>query len=295
MKKKVLGRGLEALIPDVKLSEPPTNEIDIDRIAPNPSQPRMKFDEARLEELAASIRENGILQPVLVRPFGDGYQLIAGERRLSAAQRAGLLKIPAVIRDVPDDRLLELALVENIQREPLNPIEEAQAYQNLLDVTRQTQEQVSERLGKDRSTIANSLRLLKLPSGVKLLVAEGLLSPGHARALLASDANPSEMARIANAIVEKGWSVREAERWAKKRSQLPPVPKAQDPNEAAAEDRLRLTLGTKVDIVAKSKDSGEIRIHYYGQEELMRLYSILTGKANSTEPSHAIREGKTSR
>jgi ParB family chromosome partitioning protein len=279
MKKKVLGRGLEALIPDLKPSEAPTNEIDIDRIAPNPSQPRMKFDEARLEELAASIRENGILQPVLVRPFGGGYQLIAGERRLSAAQRAGLLKIPAVIRDVPDERLLELALVENIQREPLNPIEEAQAYQNLLEVTRQTQEQVSDRLGKDRSTIANSLRLLKLPSAVKLLVAEGQLSPGHARALLASDANASEMTRIANTIVERGWSVRETERWAKRRSKLPTSPKAQDPNEAAAEDRLRVALGTKVEIVAKSNNSGEIRVHYYSQEELMRLYSILTGKA----------------
>ena len=125
MKKKVLGRGLEALIPEVKQSEPPLNEIDIDRIVPNPNQPRLNFDEKRLEELAASIRENGILQPVLVRPFNNGYQLIAGERRLSAAQRAGMLKIPAVIRDVPDERLLELALVENIQREPLNPIEEA--------------------------------------------------------------------------------------------------------------------------------------------------------------------------
>jgi ParB family transcriptional regulator, chromosome partitioning protein len=295
MKKRVLGRGLEALIPDVKPSESPTNEIDIDRIVRNPSQPRLKFDEVRLGELAASIRENGILQPVLVRPFGNGYQLVAGERRLSAAQRAGLLRIPAIIKDVPDDRLLELALVENIQREPLNPIEEAQAYQNLLEVTQQTQEQVSDRLGKDRSTIANSLRLLKLPSAVKLLVGEGQLSPGHARALLASNASTPEMTRIANAIVEKGWSVREAERWAKSRAKPPSLPKIQDPNEAAAEDRLRLALGTKVEIVSKSKKSGEIRVHYYGQEELMRLYSILTGKAIPTEPSHAIREGKINR
>jgi ParB family chromosome partitioning protein len=295
MKKRVLGRGLEALIPDVKSSEPPANEIDIDRIVPNPSQPRLRFDEVRLGELAASIRENGILQPVLVRPFGNGYQLVAGERRLSAAQRAGLLRVPAIIKDVPDDRLLELALVENIQREPLNPIEEAQAYQNLLEVTRQTQEQVSDRLGKDRSTIANSLRLLKLPSAVKLLVGEGQLSPGHARALLASGASPPEMTRMANAIVEKGWSVREAERWAKSRAKPPSLPKIQDPNEAAAEDRLRLALGTKVEIVSKSKKSGEIRVHYYGQEELMRLYSILTGTAIPTEPSHAIREGKINR
>ena len=295
MRKKVLGRGLEALIPEVKTAERPTGEIDIDRIVPNPSQPRLKFDETRLEELAMSIRENGILQPVLVRPHENGYQLIAGERRLSAAQRAGLLKVPAIIRDVPDDRLLELALVENIQREPLNPMEEAQAYQRLIDVTSQTQEQLSERLGKDRSTIANSLRLLKLPSAIKLLVADGQLSPGHARALLASSASPAEMANIAKAMVKKGWSVREAERWAKNRSKPRSPQKPQDPNEAAAADRLRLALGTKVEIVSKSGDSGEIRIHYYGQEELTRLYNTLTGKDIPAEPRHAIQEGKSGR
>jgi ParB family chromosome partitioning protein len=281
MKKKVLGRGLEALIPETKLEENPPSEIDIDRITPNPNQPRLVHDEVRLEELATSIRENGILQPVLVRPFGKGYQLIAGERRLSAAQRAGLLKIPAVIRDVPDDRLLELALVENIQREPLNPIEEAQAYQHLLDAINETQEKISERLGKDRSTIANSIRLLKLPASVKLMVAEGKLSPGHARALLASNASPSEIAKAAASIIEKGWSVRETERWAKNRSKSARSPKSQDPNEAAAADRLRIALGTKVEIMAKSNNSGEIRIHYYGQDELMRIYSILTETTHS--------------
>ena len=281
MKKKVLGRGLEALIPETKPEEIPPSEIDIDRITPNPNQPRLVHDEARLEELATSIRENGILQPVLVRPFGKGYQLIAGERRLSAAQRAGLLKIPAVIRDVPDDRLLELALVENIQREPLNPIEEAQAYQHLLDAINETQEKISERLGKDRSTIANSIRLLKLPASVKQMVAEGKLSPGHARALLASNASPSEIAKAAAAIIEKGWSVRETERWANARSKSMRSPKSQDPNEAAAADRLRVALGTKVEILAKSNNSGEIRIHYYGQDELMRIYSILTETTHS--------------
>jgi ParB family chromosome partitioning protein len=295
MKKKVLGRGLEALIPEVKRADTPLIDIDIDRIAPNPSQPRLNLDETRLEELAASIRENGILQPVLVRPFSNGYQLIAGERRLTAAQRAGLLKVPAVIRDVPDERLLELALIENLQREPLNPMEEALAYQHLMDETKGTQEQIAGRLGKDRSTIANSLRLLKLPPAVSTMVSEGKLSPGHARALLASDAGPSEMAKIAAVIVERGWSVREAERWAKGRSKLPRAPKVQDPNEAAAADRLRLLLGTKVQILAKSRDSGEIRIHYYSQEDLMRLYAILTGKVIATEPIHAIHEGKSSR
>jgi ParB family transcriptional regulator, chromosome partitioning protein len=278
MKKKVLGRGLEALIPEVKQAEPQLNEIDIDRIVRNPDQPRLSFDEKHLEELAVSIRENGVLQPVLVRPFNNGYQLIAGERRLSAAQRAGMLKIPVVIRDVPDESLLELALIENIQREPLNPIEEANAYQHLLEATSETQEQIAERLGKDRSTIANSLRLLKLPQPVARLVSDGKLSSGHARALLASNASPSEMAKIAAVIIEKGWSVREAERWAKNQDKSPRIPKIQDPNEAAAADQLRLALGTKVEILSKSKDSGEIRIHYYSQEELQRLYSILTTK-----------------
>jgi ParB family chromosome partitioning protein len=295
MKKKVLGRGLEALIPEAKQSETPLTEIDIDRISPNPNQPRLVLDEQRLGELTDSIRENGVLQPVLLRPFGKGYQLVAGERRLSAAQRAGLMKIPAVIREVPDDRLLELALVENIQREPLNPIEEAQAYQSLMETTQKTQEQIAERLGKDRSTIANSLRLLKLPQAVRLLVCDGKLSPGHARALLASGASPSEMSKIAAAMVQKDWSVREAERWAKNRSQPPRPPKPQDPDEAAAADRLRLSLGTKVEIVAKSGKTGEIRIHYYNQEDLMRLYSILIERAISTEPDHAIQEGKRSK
>lgn len=288
MKKKALGRGLEALIPEIKQSEAPSTEIDIDRIAPNPNQPRLGLDEERLEELAASIRKNGVLQPVLVRPFGDGYQLIAGERRLAATQRAGKLKIPAVIRNVPDDRILELALVENIQREQLNPMEEAQAYQHLMEETRATQEQVAERLGKDRSTIANSLRLLKLPKNIGLMVFKGNLSPGHARALLASDTNPSEMTLIAETIIAKGWSVREAERWAKNRSKPKRPPKLQDPNEAAAADRLRIALGARVSIVSKSRDAGEIRIHYHNQAELMRIYSILTEKVNSMEPGDAI-------
>jgi ParB family chromosome partitioning protein len=276
MKKKVLGRGLEALIPENKETEAPVNEIDIDRITRNPNQPRVAFDEKRLEELAASIRENGILQPILVRPYENGYQLVAGERRLTAAQHAGLLKAPVIVRDVPDDMLLELALVENIQREPLNPIEEAQAYQNLMDATSTTQEQIAGRLGKDRSTIANAVRLLKLPQSIKSLVAEGKISSGHARALLASNATPSEMAQAAALIIEKGWSVRETERWAQRQSKAPSLPKIQDPNEAAAADRLRMILGAKVDICARTKEKGEIRIYYYSQEELMRLFTILS-------------------
>jgi len=289
MRKKVLGRGLDALIPDATQPEIPSGEIDIDRIVNNPDQPRLHLDEDRLQELVFSIRENGILQPILVRPFENGYQLIAGERRLAAAQRAGLLKIPAVVRDVQDDRLLELALVENIQREPLNPLEEAQAYENLIETTGGTQEQVAERLGKERSTVANSIRLLKLPPNVKKMVADGKLTPGHGRALLSSNSSASEMGEIAEVIIKKGWSVRDTERWAKRKTAPPSLPKIQDPNEAAAANRLQLILGTKVDIHSKSAHKGEIRIHYSSQDELMRIYELITEKAISTEQDYGNR------
>jgi len=280
MKRKALGRGLGALIPDAPQQDTPALELDIDRISPNPHQPRSRLDDKGIEELATSIREHGILQPVLVRPHQGSYQLIAGERRLAASQRAGLLKIPALIRDVPDNRLLELALIENIQREQLNPIEEAQAYQQLLETLRTTQEELAGRLGKERSTVANSIRLLKLPQPVKLLVADGKLSPGHARALLASDAGPAELARVAALMVHQGWSVREAERWARRRAVPQSPPKPPDPNEAAAADRLRVLYGTKVEIVASKGrgGAGQIRIHFFSQEDLMRIYSILTEK-----------------
>jgi ParB family transcriptional regulator, chromosome partitioning protein len=281
MKKKVLGRGLGALIPEVEGTAAGSSaEIDIDRIVPNPDQPRMKLDEQTLEQLSVSIREHGVLQPILVRPFGQGYQLVAGERRWSAAQRAGLLRIPAVVKNIPDDRLLELALIENIQREQLNPIEEAQAYQHLIEELGATQEALAARLGKERSTIANSLRLLKLPAQVKILVAEGKLSPGHARALLASTASPAEMIRIAATMVERGWSVRDAENWARNLGREKKGPRIPDPNEVAASDQLRILFGTKVEILTggKSKGAGHIRIHFYNQEDLVRIYSLLTDK-----------------
>ena len=283
MQKKALGRGLGALIPDLERPEPAPTEIDIDRIKTNPVQPRFRLDESRLEELAASIRENGILQPILVRPSRDGYQLVAGERRLAAAQRAGLLRIPAVVREVPDERLLELALVENIQREQLNPIEEAQACHNLMDTLRMTQEELATRLGKERSTVANALRLLKLPAAVKVLVADGKLSPGHARALLAMNSPPAELSKLAARMVEQGWSVRDAEKWAKRESKKPRRMPTEDPNVAAASDRLRLLLGTKVDIKVNrnSRGSGQVRIHFFSQDDLMRIYGILMSKTKT--------------
>jgi ParB family chromosome partitioning protein len=278
MKRKVLGRGLGALIPEAGETDAFPLELDIDRIAPNPYQPRFKLDEKGIEELAASIREHGVLQPVLVRPMHAGYQLVAGERRLAAAQRAGLLKIPAIVREVAEERMLELALVENIQREQLNPIEEAQAYQQLVDTSGATQEDLATRLGKERSTVANSLRLLKLPPQVKSLIAEGKLSPGHARALLASQATPAEITRTAMLMVEEDWSVREAERWAKRKTIPERPPKVEDPNVAAALDRLRQALGTKVEILSRpgAKGAGQIRIHFFSQEDLDRIYTILT-------------------
>jgi len=281
MKKRVLGRGLEVLIPENERLETPPPEIDIDRIIPNPDQPRFRMDEKKLEELSSSVREHGVLQPILVRPCGNGYQLVAGERRLMAAQRAGLMKIPAIVRQIPDDRLLELALVENIQREQLNPIEEAQACQRLIDELKITQEELSQKLGKDRSTVANSLRLLKLPPPVKLLVAEGKISAGHARALLAANVSPTEMSRIAGVIEKKGWSVRETERWARRPDRIPRPPASLDPNDAAATDRLRLVLGTKVEIRTKAKGAGQIRIHYFSQEDLIRIFALLTEKRPS--------------
>ncbi len=284
MKRNALGKGLGALIPDLDQPEAAPSEIDIDLIAPNPDQPRFKLDESRLDELAGSIRENGVLQPILVRPLGNRYQLVAGERRLAAAQRAGLLKIPAMIRDVPDEKLLELALVENIQREQLNPIEEAQACQSLLETLGTTQEELASRIGKDRATIANSLRLLKLPPGVKLLVAAGSLSAGHARALLGSNASAGELTRIAQRIVEQSWSVREAERWAQNQTRKARVRKPQDPNIVAAADKLRLILGTKIEILSERgrKGAGRIQIHFYSADDLDRIYGILTGRNSYT-------------
>ncbi len=236
------------------------------------------MDEERLEELAASIRRNGVLQPVLVRPHGSRFQLVAGERRLAAAQRAGLLRIPAVVRPIPDDRLLELALIENIQREQLNPIEEAQAYQRLAGELSVTQEDLAARLGKERSTVANALRLLKLPAAVRELVASGRLSPGHGRALLAADIPAAEIGRAAALMAEQGWSVRDAERWAKSQPRKARTVRPRDPNETAAEDRLRSTMGTKVEIRRQGKPDGpgQIRIYFYSEEDLVRIFSLLT-------------------
>jgi ParB family chromosome partitioning protein len=284
-RRPALGKGLSALIPDAP--EPARQgplEVDIDLIAPNERQPRLGMDDARLEELASSIRANGVIQPILVRRTGSTFQIIAGERRWRAAQRAGLLKVPVVVRDMPEDsgqRQLELALIENIQRENLNPIDEALAYQRLADDHGLTQDQIAAAVGKDRSSIANYLRLLKLPEEVRADLAAGALSMGHARALLGLP-DAAAQRQTAREVISRSLSVRETETLVKRAVSPPagPAPaKAAAPNDVhtrAAEDRLRFALGTKVRIVRRG-DAGVVEIAFTSEAELQRLYEQLTG------------------
>jgi ParB family transcriptional regulator, chromosome partitioning protein len=277
-KRPALGRGLSALIPDAPAPAQPERalDIDIDRLRPNRFQPRTTIDESRIDELARSIKSNGIIQPIVVRRADDGYEIIAGERRWRAAQRAGLLKVPVVVRDIPEERLLAAALIENIQREDLNPIEEAHAYRRLADEYQLTQEQIAEAVGKDRSSVANFLRLLKLPQEVRSNLGSGALSMGHARALLGI-ADEAAQLRVARDIVAKNLSVRETEAIVKKASQ-PAAPKEEpkkDVHTRAAEEKLRFALGTRVQIVRKGK-GGRIEIDFTSEDELHRIYEYLT-------------------
>jgi ParB family chromosome partitioning protein len=277
MKRKALGKGLSALLPDPESSpavEEATLHVSPERLEPNPFQPRTVMEPARLEELASSIRESGMIQPLLVRRAGGRYQIIAGERRWRAAQQLGLATVPVVVRDVPDDRLLELALVENIQREELSALEEAQAFQRLHDEFRLTQEEVARKVGRDRSTVANTLRLLRLPPEVKELIAAGRLDAGHGRALLALDRAEDQLA-LGREAARKALSVREVERRvALQRSPRPRRPGHRDPNTKAAEERLRAALGTRVQIVRRGK-SGTLRVAFATEAELQRLYEML--------------------
>ena len=285
-RRPALGKGLSALIPDVP--EPPRSgpiEVDIDLLAPNPQQPRLNMDDARLEELAASIKSNGIIQPILVRRTGNTYRIIAGERRWRAAQRAGLQRVPVVVRDIAegDQQLLELALIENLQREGLNPIDEALAYQRLADDFSLTQEQIAAAVGKDRSSVANFQRLLKLPEEVRADLASGTLSTGHARALLALP-DAAAQRHGAREVISRRLSVRETEALVKKLSSPKAQPGAQrkaepvgDVHTRAAEDRMRFALGTKVRIVRRGT-SGRIEIDFGSENELNRIYELLTAR-----------------
>jgi ParB family chromosome partitioning protein len=282
-KRPALGRGLSALIPESPATAAPATaeralDIDIDLLQPNRYQPRTQMDDERIEELARSIKSHGIIQPIVVRRVDQQYHIIAGERRWRAAQRAGLLKVPVVVRDVPEDRLLAVALIENIQRENLNPIEEAHAYRRLGDEFHLTQEQIAESVGKDRSSIANYVRLLRLPQEARANVASGALSMGHARALLALADEVSQL-RVARDILARRLSVRETEALVKK-AQEPAAPKEApkaDVHTRAAEEKLRLALGTRVRINRKGK-GGRVEIEFANEDELQRIYELLTDR-----------------
>jgi len=285
-KRPALGKGLSALIPDApEQARSSPVELDIDRLTPNTYQPRGQFDDARLDDLAKSIKSNGVIQPIVVRKVGDQFHIIAGERRWRAAQKAGLTRVPVVVREVPvggEQSVLEMALIENIQRESLNPIDEALAYRRLADEFQLTQEQIAGSVGKDRATVANFIRLLRLPEAVRADVAAGSLSMGHARALLALT-NEADQRRIARDIVSRNLSVRETESMVRKAAEEKgPAKEGHEPPKAdvhtrAAEDRLRLHFGTRVRIV-RSGAKGRIEIDFSNEDELIRLFEQLTGE-----------------
>jgi len=284
MNRKVLGRGLSALLGD-EISNSKNEqflEIDLDLIEPNSEQPRSRFSDEKLEELAQSIRINGIVQPIVVRRKAGKFQIVAGERRWRAAQRAGLQKISAVVKDVLDEQLLELALIENIQRQDLNAIEEARAYKNLIETVGLTQEMIAERVGKNRTVITTFLRLLKLPNDILKLVEEERITAGHARALLMAE-NADSQRRLAQKIMEMSLSVRETEKAVKRigkvnsqrirqKSTKPKI----DANVKAAETKLRRHFGTQIQIIPDGKGTGgKIEIEYYSDSDLDRIYRLM--------------------
>ncbi len=297
MKRKALGRGLSSLIPQAPpppLAPPQATRpadstglrmLDVDRIVPNPDQPRQDFDLEGLESLAASMKAQGVLQPVVVRPRSDGmFELIAGERRWRAAQIAGLLRVPATVRELADEHRLEVALIENLQRTDLNPVEEALAYQALIDDLGLTQDEIAERVGKKRATIANSLRILNLPLEVQAQVRNRTLSLGHGKALAALTSKAAQV-ELAKRIAADGLSVRAVETLVQRATQGP-TPSATprrkvDPNVLAAQESLQRVLGTKVRISSGGGKAGRIEIHFYSDEELDRLYQILSASATS--------------
>lgn len=286
-RRPALGKGLSALIPDVPETFTTTRdsfEIDVDLLEPNDYQPRTQIEDERLEQLAQSIATNGIIQPIVARKLDHGrYQIIAGERRWRAAQRAGLHKVPVVIKGVGGDdkrRRLEMALIENVQREDLNPIEEAQAYQKLVDEFGLKHDDIAAQVGKDRSSVANTLRLLRLPDEVRAEVASGRLSMGHARAIVGL-ASETDQRRVAREVVTRNLSVRETEAIVKKAMTPAGTGEGQahgikkDVHTRAAEEQLRLSLGTPVEIKRRGK-GGVVEISFTGEDELQRIYEYLT-------------------
>jgi ParB family transcriptional regulator, chromosome partitioning protein len=282
-KRLALGKGLSALIPDAPEPRTTPTDVEIDRLTPNDFQPRAQVDDARLEELASSIKSNGVIQPIVVRTVGDRFQIIAGERRWRAAVKAGLLRVPIVIRDVAPGQersLLEMALIENLQREDLNPIDQALAYQRLSDEFQLKQEDIAAAVGKDRASIANHLRLLRLPDEVRAEVASGRLSMGHARALVALPAE-ADQRRLSREVIARSLSVRETEAMVKRSMEsveVAPTPAKQvDVHTRAAEERLQLALGTRVRIVRRGA-RGRIEIAFNSEDELIRIFEQLTSR-----------------
>ena len=278
--RKALGRGLNALLGTSDLESEQLLEVDIDRILPNSHQPRKSFDDGGLSELADSIREHGVVQPIVIRALDDGFfQLIAGERRWRASQRAGLLKIPAVVREAGEHAALEIALIENLQREDLNPIEEAQAYERLIVDFGMTQEEVAKRVGKNRTTVANMLRLLRLPPEVQQWLRENRLSTGHAKALL-SLSEPDAILDTARKVIQGNYSVRQTEILVARHAKTATdddsgdASALVDPNVRAAVHLLEQALGTKV-TVQEHEGKGKIEIHFFSFEEMNRLYEGL--------------------
>lgn len=279
MKKQALGKGLKAFFPEEYgiLKDEKFVEVDVEDLMPNPLQPRQHFDTDAIAELALSIKESGILQPLVVVPEGNRYKIVVGERRWRAAQKAGLTKIPVIIRQFSETEQIEASLVENLQRKDLNPIEVAYAYQKLIRELNYTQEAVAEKVGKDRTSIANSIRLLKLPSEVQKMVADAKISMGHARALITLE-NPDHQIFLSRLIAEKNLSVRETEKMIADNRQAPsPKPKPElDPNLRAVQDELVETLGTKV-VISGNSDKGIIKLFYFSMEELNRIFDKMKG------------------
>ena len=277
-----LGRGLGALLssspaPAVETEASGVQELPIDSIVANPRQPRKAFDDKALHDLSESLKRSGVLQPVVVRRHGQQFEIVVGERRWRAAKMAGLTYIPAVVREVTDAETLELALVENLLREDLNPMEEAEAYQRLLTEFAWTQEELGQRVGKDRSSVANFLRLLKLPELIQADLRAGRLTMGHARALL-SLASPAEQLKLREEILAHSWSVRATEEGVQRKHRLaPPRAGRRSPDLAALEDSLRETLATRVRLVG-SERAGRIEITYTSAEDLERLTELITGR-----------------
>jgi ParB family chromosome partitioning protein len=285
-KRMALGKGLGALIPEIEPGDSKTLfYCGIEEVIPNRSQPRKHFDEAKLQELADSIREKGILEPLIVRKIDQGYELIVGERRWRAAQRAGLREVPVIVKEVSEQEVLEISLIENIQRDDLNPIEEAEAYNRLAEEFNLSQADLAEKIGKDRTTVANTLRLLKLPSEIRDHLIQGHITSGHARAILSLESEDKQE-ELCALIIKKGLSVREVEvlskRWAGKHRKGAALSSKRSDLESqfnALQDSLRKRLGTKVLILQKGK-RGKIEIEYYSSEDLERIVETLLGESD---------------